>query len=381
MSTKTTTDTEAKKPATVEEQIKLAAFKGKLEKPVRAILDADLFLRAYSAVSTEETRYYLNGVHIEPAPDGGVLMIATDGHRLLCIRDAKGFYAGDDERGAIIRALPHFRALASKPKRASASDRFFLRDYKIVVMDNIMALVELTAGTTLEESGRAALFEIARKPNKMVLAIQTSDVLIDGTFPDWRRVVPILDHDAVPGMIDQKILSGLAAALTSNPTQSLGVRLTTGCNRSVIGARGTDGDPILVRANSAGIIDGFGIIMPMRSDKSAMTYPAWMKIERMAERDERLTAEAEARAKKLVAEAAANARKVAEAAAADKAATKTTFDAVAEKMKADKKIDQMQEAMKPMRKLAAKKAAPSRRAASKKPTKKTAKKPARRRAA
>ena len=369
MSTKTT-DTEAKKPATIEEQIKLAAFKAKLEKPVRAILDADLFLRAYSAVSTEETRYYLNGVHIEPAPDGGVLMVATDGHRLLCIRDPKGFYAGDDERGSIIRALPHFKAMLAKQKKFSASDRFFARDYKIVLVDRLMALVELAAGTPLDdEHSRAALFRTAREPTSIVLGVQTADVLIDGAFPDWRRVVPILDHDAAPGMINQKILSDMAAAL--NLSESRAVRLTCGTSKAQ-GARGTETDPILVRANGAGIIDGFGIVMPMR-DISALTrtYPSWMEIETMAARDARLAAEAEAQAKKSADEAAA----------ADKATAHTTFDAVAEKMKADKKIDQMQEAMKPMRKLAAKKAAPSRRAASKKPTKKTAKKPARRRAA
>lgn len=368
MSTKTTTDTEAKKPATVEEQIKLAAFKGKLEKPVRAILDADLFLRAYSAVSTEETRYYLNGVHIEPAPDGGVLMIATDGHRLLCIRDAKGFYAGDDERGSIIRALPHFKAMLAKPKKFSASDRFFARDYKIVVVDRLMALVELAAGTPLDdEHSRAALFRTAREPTNVVLGIQTADVLIDGQFPDWRRVVPILDHEAAPGMIDQKLLSDIAGALTMDGRRA--VKLTCGTTKAQ-GARGTESDPVLVRSDSP-LIDGFGIVMPMRSTGVSKTYPEWMKIETMAERDARLAAAAEAQAKK-----AADAT-----AAADKAAAQTTFDAVAEKMKADKKIAQMQEAMKPMRKRPAKKAAPARRAASKKPAKKTAKKVARRRAA
>ena len=35
------------------------------------------------AMSTEETRYYLNGVYMHPTPDGtGIRLVATDGHRL-----------------------------------------------------------------------------------------------------------------------------------------------------------------------------------------------------------------------------------------------------------------------------------------------------------
>ena len=47
-----------------------------------------LFDKAKFAISTEETRYYLNGVYMHAAqgPDGPVLRcVATDGHRLARI--------------------------------------------------------------------------------------------------------------------------------------------------------------------------------------------------------------------------------------------------------------------------------------------------------
>ncbi|NRA98538.1 MAG: DNA polymerase III subunit beta, partial [Rhodobacteraceae bacterium] len=47
-----------------------------------------LFDKSKFAISTEETRYYLNGVymHVSPAEDGNVLRcVATDGHRLARI--------------------------------------------------------------------------------------------------------------------------------------------------------------------------------------------------------------------------------------------------------------------------------------------------------
>ena len=44
------------------------------------------------AVSTEETRYYLNGINLEFTPDG-VIMAATDGHRMIVLRQAYGEHA------------------------------------------------------------------------------------------------------------------------------------------------------------------------------------------------------------------------------------------------------------------------------------------------
>ena len=54
-------------------------------------LDADLFMRVRRAIGTEEIRYYLTGVHVEPAPGGGALMVATDGRVMLVARDPHGF--------------------------------------------------------------------------------------------------------------------------------------------------------------------------------------------------------------------------------------------------------------------------------------------------
>ena len=42
-----------------------------------------------TAVSTAETRYYLNGINLEFTPDG-VIMAATDGHRMIVLRQPYG---------------------------------------------------------------------------------------------------------------------------------------------------------------------------------------------------------------------------------------------------------------------------------------------------
>lgn len=111
-------------------------------------------LRAVSfAISTEETRYYLNGVHMHPV-EGGVMLVATDGHRL-----AKRFLpvqgVADDMPGIII------------PRKT------------VGIIDKV-----------LPKSGTVS---IAISKSKIALTagvVRVVSKLIDGTFPDYRRVVP-----------------------------------------------------------------------------------------------------------------------------------------------------------------------------------------------
>lgn len=50
-------------------------------------IDADLFLRVRRAQGVEEVRYYLTGVLIEPHPEKGAWLVATDGRAMLVGRD------------------------------------------------------------------------------------------------------------------------------------------------------------------------------------------------------------------------------------------------------------------------------------------------------
>ena len=109
--------------------------------------------------STEETKYYLKGVYIEAHPDGGVIMTATDGHRLGSYHDNE---AGQPESPMI---LPISREVltALKNKKALAVS---WKENKI----------------TVTFRGKAAADDYSE-------ASFTAEP-IDGTFPDWRRVVP-----------------------------------------------------------------------------------------------------------------------------------------------------------------------------------------------
>ena len=110
------------------------------------------------AISTEETRYYLNGVymHIADADGGQVLRcVATDGHRLARI-DADLPDGASDMPGIIV------------PRKTVGELRKLLEDGDVQI-----------AVSVSETKVRFATPEITL----------TSKV-IDGTFPDYQRVIP-----------------------------------------------------------------------------------------------------------------------------------------------------------------------------------------------
>jgi len=117
-----------------------------------------LFDKSKFAISTEETRYYLNGVymHVSESDGGKVLRcVATDGHRLARI-DADLPSGAEDMPGVIV------------PRKTVGEMRKLLDDDEAVI-----------AVSVSETKVRFATPEITL----------TSKV-IDGTFPDYTRVIP-----------------------------------------------------------------------------------------------------------------------------------------------------------------------------------------------
>jgi len=117
-----------------------------------------LFDKSKFAISTEETRYYLNGVymHVADSEGGKVLRcVATDGHRLARI-DADLPQGAGDMAGVIV------------PRKTVGELRKLLED------DDMQIAVSVS-----ETKIRFAT------PN-----ITLTSKVIDGTFPDYTRVIP-----------------------------------------------------------------------------------------------------------------------------------------------------------------------------------------------
>lgn len=133
-----------------------SAFEAEFRAP-SAVLRA-LFDKARFAISTEETRYYLNGVYLHVAEDGGekrLRAVATDGHRLARI-DADLPDGADGMSDVIV------------PRKTVGELRKILDD---------------------DDQ------EIAVAVSETKIRFSTNDVVlvskvIDGSFPDYTRVIP-----------------------------------------------------------------------------------------------------------------------------------------------------------------------------------------------
>ncbi len=159
------------------------------------------------AISTEEIRYYLNGIFMHVA-DGQLVAVATDGHRLSRWRRAAPDGA-EGMPGIIVprKAVGEIAKLASEGKKAGA-DRITLAlsDSKIRV-----------------EIGQTVL----------------TSKLIDGNFPDYARVIPkdwtseaVIDKAEASAAIDR--------VATINSASGRALKLTFGAGTLKLDATNPD---------------------------------------------------------------------------------------------------------------------------------------------
>jgi DNA polymerase III subunit beta len=136
----------------------------------RAVLTMDqlrqLFDRTRYAISTEETRYYLNGMCLETV-GAGLRFIATDGHRMAHETVDLSERAAPERAGAFPRAI--------LPKSAVAGIRKLINGK--LQGDIEIALYRKDPGGTGWFAFRFGTTSIRSKE-------------IDGTFPDYHRVIP-----------------------------------------------------------------------------------------------------------------------------------------------------------------------------------------------
>ena len=192
-------------------------------------INANLFARVAVAQSTEPTRYYLNGVCIQPHPRGeGVTLTATDGHCLLTAHDPKADAASLLPSGGIIVNLGKDGLKAARK-------------------GNTLTIDPATGDASIDNVWRSA-----------------ASTLIDGNYPDWRRILPQGDQIATGAAFDVKILSRLGDALCDWRKSSHGLVM-----------RGADdASPHIVACDSPDAAI-FAVCMPIRVTPTA-GLPAWL---------------------------------------------------------------------------------------------------------
>lgn len=161
--------------------------------------------RTRFAISTEETRYYLNGVYMHATDDGGMLRaVATDGHRLARFEIAAP--AGAERLPGVI--VPR-KAIGEIHRLLGDGDR----DVAVSVSDS---KIRFNVGNTVLTSK-----------------------LIDGSFPDYERVIPSGNDKQLE--VDSKVFAGAVDRVSTISTEkSRAVKLAMEGERLTLSANSPD---------------------------------------------------------------------------------------------------------------------------------------------
>ena len=188
---------------------------------MKVIFEANKVAAAAIAISNEPTRYYLNGVFF--TKDGHC--VGTDGH-LLTVAKTNGELSEDlteqndiPEPGIIV-PISNKAITALKNKNAHH-----------VIFEHEMVTVR-----TLQNE---VLYIEAARP-------------IDGTFPDWKRVIPQDSFDNAPGAFGRKLLERIAKTSAVIGKEGEAVRIT--------GESATDAHRVAYGKQT----DIYSVVMPMR---------------------------------------------------------------------------------------------------------------------
>jgi DNA polymerase III subunit beta len=193
------------------------------------------------AISTEETRYYLNGIYLHEVPGVSMLRaVATDGHRLA-------------------------QAQIARPEGAKGMPGV------IVPRKTVLEVVKLFEGVegAVEVSLSAAKIRFAA--GDLVLTSK----LIDGTFPDYERVIP-RNNDKTLELDTKAFASAVDRVSTISMEKGRAVKLQIGGNKVVLTVNNPDSgsaeeevacaygaDPLEIGFNSRYLMDVAG---QMKSD-------------------------------------------------------------------------------------------------------------------
>jgi len=161
------------------------------------------------AISTEETRYYLNGIYLHAASDEGVAMlraVATDGHRLAQVE--RPLPEGAAEMPGVI-----------VPRKAVGEVRKLIEE-----RDSAVAIALSQTKIRFSFDG----------------AVLTSK-LIDGTFPDYSRVIPTA-NDKVLEVDGKSFAAAVDRVSTISTDKSRAVKLSLDKGRLVISATSPEND-------------------------------------------------------------------------------------------------------------------------------------------
>ena len=181
---------------------------------------------AFPFIAQDDVRYYLCGVNIRPLEDGSVMVVATDGHRFIIIRDPAG-YAEEE-------------CIISVSKDA------------IKHADSMVTFDVMSDGAAMwDDKSMAPLF------------IQPGNSIVKGDFPRIESVVNVLGYN-----------EGITGAVNMNYLADV-LRIKIGTKAPAVRFFSSDeGAPLLFLLAGIGEIEVFGGIMKMQEVTDWL--PRWL---------------------------------------------------------------------------------------------------------
>lgn len=214
-----------------------------------------------------DIRYYINGIHCEPNPAGGVIAVAMDGHRIAAALDPDGVCTQPITINLPKEGWGHCNPPtpnAAAPDKSTAL---------VVSVDENAAPTDdfgdLICGPNLRGWSIDIRYDLGGLSGKRVwIAPESRPLVIEGKFPDWRKVLP-------------KSCEGWAALLPCSSRLNViyveAIRKHIKSRKEYTGIRlwqmGSD-KPVLVQFDSLPqLVVG---IMPLRGDGAKWTGPEFL---------------------------------------------------------------------------------------------------------
>jgi DNA polymerase-3 subunit beta len=189
-----------------------------------------------------DVRYYLKGVCVDARANGDVVLVATDGHRMLTYPVAVDAIEALAPGQYII---PREALEAVKPCKAGRV--------------TLPITIEIVTAPDQPDPERAGVTIKGKTSITVTGATSTVTAPIDGKYPDWRRVVP-KTVSGEPAQYNPEYIAGFGDACKLLGTKYPHIH-HNGSSAAIVGNLGA----------------ALGVLMPMRSDAEFSTLPAWVQ--------------------------------------------------------------------------------------------------------
>jgi hypothetical protein len=200
-------------------------------------------LAAFAA--KDDVRYYLNGFHVKPHPEQrGVILTATDGHRLVTIHDEYGL--ADDQY-----ILPITKELLAASKKTKTKDKRPLTEIQIIDDKAYVLFAEDDVIDWFNE-------EEPEETDRVYHVEYISNV--DGSYPNTKRIFESVEYNEVSTVcVNPNYIGDLVKICTNARIPYINL-MFCGVDKSIVAVGGMEKEIA-------------AIIMPAQGEKEPIPLP------------------------------------------------------------------------------------------------------------